>query len=390
MLTSFFRSINATNDANPIVKNRRDVALIIASIVSMIATLVDIFQNYEHGFFSLAYIEVILLVIYSVNYFLYRATNVLQRHAFIYAFTFTFHIVVSFFIDGYGVDIMLFLLAVLPIVLFLLLNTKEAIKVLYFICFILVILTLNSYYKWLEPLFNFDIFSQLVLIFPFYVILVYMVEKSRTEAEAKVLSQDREKAVLLKEVHHRVKNNMQVIMSLLWLQSEKVEDPKYSKLFLENIDRLSAMALVHESIYKAENFENINMKDYLERILGNLSRVSVHEIKCDLEPLSLDMKSAMNLGLIVNEIVTNAFEHAYEKGHQGIISVYLHENDDEITLKVQDFGQGIKSDVDLSKSLGFTLIYDLSSSLEESHVKIKNNDGVEILINFKKGEKRAS
>lgn len=361
---------------------RQHNTLVIASIVSIIATFIDILQNYNNCFYELSYIEMVLITVYTANYLTYRVTKLTQLHAFIYALTFTFHIIVSFFVAGFGVDIMLFLLAVLPVVLFLLLRISDALQVLFFIFLVLILLTLNSYFTWIEPLFSFDIFIQLVLIFPFYVILVYMVEKSRIEAEVKVVSQDREKEVLLKEVHHRVKNNMQIIMSLLWLQSEKIEDPKYVKLFLENIDRLSAMALVHESIYKAENFEHINMKDYLERIINNLSRVGTHHIKSDIEPISLDMKSAMNLGLIVNEIITNAFEHAYTKEQEGIISIYLHENNSQVSLKIRDFGKGFDDNMDLSKSLGFTLIHDLASSLEKSSVKIEHKDGVEVLIEF--------
>ncbi len=163
---------------------------------------------------------------------------------------------------------------------------------------------------WIPPLFEFEIFIQLSLGYFVFSVLVFLIEQSRSQYEIRLLIRDREREVLLKEVHHRVKNNMQLMMSLLGLQAQNVDDPKYAKLFLDNVDRLSAMALVHESIYKAENFEEINMRSYLDDIVNHLQRLSRHVIECDFSPITLDMKTAMNLGLILNEAVTNALEHA--------------------------------------------------------------------------------
>jgi len=385
MLKWLFSCVGCQTENDSLVSNRQWHTLVIASLISLIVLFVDILQNFDHGFDTLAYIEMIVLPLVFLNFILFRICKKIVNHSIIFAFLLSFIIVISFVIEGYGVDIMLFWLALLPTVLFLLLSIRHALVASSLVYVFLIGVTINSYFRWIEPLFSFEILIQLALVFPFYVLLVYLVEVSRFKAENKVLQKDKEKAVLLKEVHHRVKNNMQIIMSLLWLQSEKIEDPKYAKLFLENIDRLSAMALVHESIYKAENFESINMKDYLQRIIANLSRVSVHHIKSDIENITLDMKSAMNLGLIVNEIVTNAFEHAYKDTQEGVISIYLHEIDNNIVMKVKDFGQGFDNTLSLNESLGFSLIQDLASSLDESSVKIEHRDGVEVLIQFTNG-----
>ncbi len=195
----------------------------------------------------------------------------------------------------------------------------------------------------------------------------------------------KEKEVLFKEVHHRVKNNMQIIMSLLKLQSGKINNKALEEYFEEARNRIQSMALVHEFLYKKERIDLLRIDKYIiqlsEEILKsyNYNYYKI-ELKTDCHEILLDMDTAVPLGLIVNELVTNSVKHAFEK-HEGQISISLKENADSILLSVCDNGMGLPEDFDTRKenSLGMELIQLLS---EQINAKVEISSGNGLMVNI--------
>ncbi len=174
-----------------------------------------------------------------------------------------------------------------------------------------------------------------------------------------------EKTVLVREIHHRVKNNLQVIASLLNLQADGVHDGKDSVLFERTSERVMSMAMVHEQLHHTDDLSLIPFDRYLTDLIEHIrgsSTTDAVDIRVDCEPISLEIHRAVPCGLIVNELVMNALQHAFEKDRAGTIEVYLHRRGERYELGVRDSGAGMPAGV--SKSLGMTLVEMLSEQLE--------------------------
>lgn len=156
------------------------------------------------------------------------------------------------------------------------------------------------------------------------------------------------KEILLKEIHHRVKNNLQVVSSLLNLQGNVVEDPAARKVFLECQTQVQSMAMVHEVLYRSDNFEGVEMQTYFERLAEYLSGVYEGAYRgitwaADAGKVCLGLDSAIPVALIVNELVTNSYKHAFPEGRKGSIAITMSEKDGQIELKVRDDGVGFEA-----------------------------------------------
>jgi len=170
-----------------------------------------------------------------------------------------------------------------------------------------------------------------------------------------------EKHVLLKEVHHRVKNNMAVITSLLDMQQMIVEDPSFKQVLRECKQRVKSMALVHEKLYKARDFLSIGFKDYIESLIGDLMDSYGNQdirIRLDIEPVTLGLNLLIPLGLLINEIVSNSLKHAFVEVQTPEIHVSLKEEDGRVMLEISDNGTGISEDngAKPAKTLGVHII----------------------------------
>lgn len=186
----------------------------------------------------------------------------------------------------------------------------------------------------------------------------------RQQAEAKITQALAEKETLLKEINHRVKNNLQVIVSLLDLQADASQDETVRALFQDSQDRVRAMALIHETLYQTQNYVRIPFADYLDRlvqaVLGaqGINRAQI-KITMHADPLSFNLDTAIPCGLIVNELITNCLKHAFPQGRSGQITVTLRrENSNAILLSVADDGVGWPPDFDRenTQSLGLSLV----------------------------------
>lgn len=190
-------------------------------------------------------------------------------------------------------------------------------------------------------------------------------------AEQQIKSSLQEKEVLLKEIHHRVKNNLQIISSLLNLQSAEIRDPKASQKFQESQNRVKAMALIHERLYQSSDLASIDFAGYIRNLTGHLLRsykIDANAIRLNLkvDPVSISLDVAIPSGLIINELVSNAFKYAFPKGAKGEITVCFGEGGDQkLRLAVQDTGIGFPENMDpeSSDSLGLKLVRSLTEQL---------------------------
>jgi two-component sensor histidine kinase len=198
-----------------------------------------------------------------------------------------------------------------------------------------------------------------------------------------------EKSVLLMEVHHRVKNNLQIISGLIRLQSRYITNRLALDALQECENRVTTMALVHESLYQSGDLANINAKQHLTHLVTNLlmSETEERQIKMetDIEDVQVDLNTAIPASLIVNELVTNAMKYAFKGRTDGTIRVSLHKGPDNIfELIVGDNGVGIPEDVDPAKSssLGLKLVTRLIRDQLKGTMEILRENGTAFVIRF--------
>ena len=201
------------------------------------------------------------------------------------------------------------------------------------------------------------------------------------EDQVKIEKSLLEKEVLLKEIHHRVKNNLAVITSLFQLHAQEVEDKELQEALFDGEARIRSMAMVHEKLYGSGNLSEIHLNDYLEDFLYSIrdsypKDLSSVEIKLDLEDVQLDIMRAIPLGLIVNELVVNAFKHAFDKGDSGSISVTLKSMENGLELKIADTGPGWPDGFSFEEidSLGVSLIKTLIDQID-AEMEFWNSNG---------------
>lgn len=192
--------------------------------------------------------------------------------------------------------------------------------------------------------------------------------KQAMEAVSRSLA---EKEVLLKEIHHRVKNNLQIVSSLLYLQAEYVYDPRDSELFSESQKRIQAMALVHEELYGANDLSSVDMSDYVPRLVERVlaSANSPVQLECRVDPVQLPLTQCIPCGLALNELVMNAAKHAFgsrpQEGRANFLGVTLRCQDERIVLEICDNGPGLPPnfDIHVTPTLGMTLLTSLTQQL---------------------------
>ncbi|MEE8432219.1 MAG: histidine kinase dimerization/phosphoacceptor domain -containing protein [Candidatus Desulfatibia sp.] len=215
----------------------------------------------------------------------------------------------------------------------------------------------------------------------------------RKQAEEKIKSSLKEKEVLLSEIHHRVKNNMQVIISLLNLQADKIEDKKYADILKKSQNRILSMALVHEQLYQSKDFANIDFGEYVKSFVNSLSvahGVDTNKVKLniDINDISFDLENAIPCGLIINELVSNSLKHAFPRQREGNISIALQPtNEDELELTVSDDGVGIPEDLDIEQTdtMGLHLVKMLAEQLE-GKIELNRTEGTQFHFLLKRAK----
>ncbi len=211
------------------------------------------------------------------------------------------------------------------------------------------------------------------------------------KGERQIKASLKEKEVLLREIHHRVKNNMQIISSLLKLQSQYIKDKPYADIFKESQDRIKSMSLIHEMLYQSKHLSKINFKDYI-RVLANYLVRSCWPspgklaLKIESENVCLAIDNAIPCGLIIHELVSNSLKHAFSGSKEGEIKIALHSiNERDIELVVSDDGVGMPEDLDIrnTKSLGLHLVTILAEDQLQGEIKLDRNKGTEFQIKLR-------
>jgi len=219
----------------------------------------------------------------------------------------------------------------------------------------------------------------------------------RKKADLQIKQDLNEKNVLLQEIYHRTKNNMQVIISMLKMQSRQSQNEFVIASFRDIINKISAMSLVHEKLYQAKDLSHINLKEYIDDLIPLLrrsySRQGVNiSMNLALEDVYVPMNTAMPFGLILNELISNAFKHAFPNRENGEISIKLHkEETGAITVDVADNGIGIPADVDLrkSESLGISMMFSLIDDQLKGNVIYRVDNGLKWQLKFNDTGNRA-
>jgi PAS domain S-box-containing protein len=210
----------------------------------------------------------------------------------------------------------------------------------------------------------------------------------RKRAELKIKESLEEKEVLLQEIHHRVKNNLQIISSLLNLQTYYVEGEESINVLKDSQNRVKTMAIVHEKLYQSPNLKDINFKEYIEDLISGLFYsygIESKNIKTEinLEDLKIDIDTAIPCGLIINELVTNCLKYAFPD-KKGILKVELTPKSDYINLIVADNGVGLPPHINIenTNTLGLKMVNSLVHQLEGT-LKLNRTSGTEFIIKFK-------
>ena len=361
------------------------VMLSLVIYLPIMAMVYDYYESVEYGFETMQYIELSVLVSLFAVYALFPRFIGLSVTTNLILFLFAIFLLLSLVVEDKNAEFSLFWFSMFPAVSFFFLGKKQGLIWTAIISFSIFILLVLSLVEIIIPLYNIALLSQILGAYLVFSFIIYMIEKERAMYEEQLNTSFERNKLLFKDVHHRTKNNMQVMMGLLETQSFKVADPKYKKMFAAHVDRIKAMSFVHENLYQGASFEEVDMHTYLTEILDNLQKITQHTIITDIDYMTLGVNDSINLGLIVNEAVSNAMEHAYSVG-SGKIDVSLKFLGRRCVLSVKDDGVGLNPEKEY-QSLGMTLIEDLSASLPGGKLEIKVEYGTQIQIYFDAKEK---
>ncbi|MBG43240.1 MAG: histidine kinase [Aequorivita sp.] len=228
-----------------------------------------------------------------------------------------------------------------------------------------------------------------IILFGMYFTLKNIRKKRKSLAilNSELDAKNRQNELLLKEIHHRVKNNLEMVKSLIALQSAKLEDGASKEAMLASQNRVQSMGIIHQKLYQGENLGSIEMKDYFmnlsEGVLDTFNAEEKVKIECAMDQLNLDVDTAVPIGLIVNELLTNALKYAFPDGVKGQINISLVKENNDLLLKVTDNGIG-KTEGSKPKGTGFgtqliqLLTQQLNGTISEEHI-----NGTAVFFNFK-------
>jgi len=251
----------------------------------------------------------------------------------------------------------------------------------------------SSFREWEEN--QLDLLDQLTVQLAIAIQQSSIFEQAKTElaqrqkAQVKLRSALAEKEVLLKEVHHRVKNNLQIVSSLLQLQSYTLKDPEVIKVFRESQNRIESISLIHKNLYTSANIGQIDVADYIHNLAASLlisyqigtSRIA---LETNIDSVSLNVDQAIACGLVINELISNSLKHAFPNQQVGTISIALHNISNSIEMTIRDNGIGLPANLDWrnTTSLGLSLVHDLVTEQLEGDITLERNHGTGFKIQF--------
>ncbi|MDZ7660362.1 PAS domain S-box protein [Fodinibius sp.] len=231
-----------------------------------------------------------------------------------------------------------------------------------------------------------------------YLILSAMDITDQKQTQAKLEHSLVEKEVLLSEIHHRVNNNLAIISGLMQLQIFDEDNPKLKEKLISGITRIQAIGSIHELLYQSNSLVELRFDKSIEKLLENLSSMyNQHQtinLDLNLSPITININQGVPACLVINEIVTNALQHAFSAKEQGLISIDLSQSNDEVlTLTISDNGKGLPdhfTSISQDGSLGFQLVDTLLRQLDAEHTVDSTRQGTKFSFSFKKTSKKGS
>ncbi len=231
-----------------------------------------------------------------------------------------------------------------------------------------------------------------LLVIVFLVVRTYLVTKKAKEkigVQNGIITENlKERETLLKEIHHRVKNNLQIIANLLYLQSGKFEDESIKDVLEEGQGRVRSMSLIHQKLYENEDLKSIPFGEYIMELVNEIKssfgeQAAKVQVNVKADDAYFDVESAVPLGLIINELTTNTFKYAFEGKDEGEFNVYLTRDESSYQLHVSDNGKGLPEEIDLrrTRSLGLRLVRILSDQLEGEY-SFEVKEGTTFVLKF--------
>ena len=350
-------------------------------LVGVFIIMLYAYENLTQGYYVMLSVEMFIVLTLMIAYLVFPHYISITATSYMILGALTFLLSISLVVPDKDPELSLFWLAALPIFVFFFLGVDKGIRWSMYMFFILLFIPLFSLITGIDFVYEWELLSQILLGYLVVSYMLYIIERERSSYEERLAVALAENQMLFKEVHHRTKNNMQVIMGLLETQAFKIDNPKYKKMFQTHVDRLKAMSMMHKNLYVNHSYEEVNIKEYLEEIAKSLQTYTNHKILTNIDSIMVDMKVAMNIGLIFNEAVTNAIEHAFEKDIIGEIHVAFRHIGERCVFIIHDNGKGFDTDKSYP-SLGMTLIKDLTSTLMNSTLMIKKSEGTLIKIYF--------
>ncbi len=216
----------------------------------------------------------------------------------------------------------------------------------------------------------------------------------RKLVEDKLRSSLREKEVLLKEIHHRVKNNLQIVSSMLNLQMGQTKDPEARELFQESQSRVHSIALFHEKLYQSKDLARVDIAEYLKGLsTGLFATYGIHPdqvvLSARIDDIPMGVDAAISCGLIVNELLSNALKHAFPEGRRGEVRIELHDEGPQVMLEVTDNGIGFPRALDFQSqnTLGLRLVRILAEQLRGT-IELDRREGTRFVVRFGRTESR--
>ncbi|MEH1871913.1 GAF domain-containing protein [Nostoc sp.] len=251
----------------------------------------------------------------------------------------------------------------------------------------------SGFYQWEEN--QLDLLEQLTVQLAIAIQQSSIFEQAKIEliqrqnAQVKLKNALAEKEVLLKEVHHRVKNNLQIVSSLLQLQSQTLKDPEAIKVLRESQNRIESISLIHKNLYISANIGQIDVSEYIDNLAASLL-ISYQiwpgkiGLKTDIDSVILNADQAIACGLVINELISNALKHAFPNQQAGTISIALRNVRNNIEMTIRDNGIGLPDNLNwtTTDSLGLSLVYDLVTEQLEGDITIERNHGTVFKIKF--------
>lgn len=220
----------------------------------------------------------------------------------------------------------------------------------------------------------------------FFLFFLYRVFIKRKKYSLLLEKQNKEKEFLLKEIHHRVKNNLETISSLLSLQTAQLDNAELQDIMRESQNRVQSMGIIHQNLYQGENLAAIEMKNYFENlggfIIDSFNMTDRVLLVCEMERMELNVDRAIPIGLIVNEIITNSLKYAFPNGRQGVIGISMREENSILHLSITDNGVGFSENPQV-KGTGFgTQLIELLTRQLDGKMKLNKQLGTAIVFEF--------